>query len=75
MKFPIGHARRQTHHRPHPTPTPDPKPVTPGPSLVWVHFARNRAYSYYNDAFDLHRGDVVYVEGKLAGLRRVVDVL
>lgn len=31
--------------------------------------------SYYNDAFDLHRGDIVYVDGKLEGLRgQVVDV-
>ena len=77
MKFPIGFHAAAKHTTDHtPTPTPDPKPVTPVPSLVRVHFpARNRAYSYYNDAFDLHWGDVVYVEGKLAGLRgRVVDV-
>lgn len=31
--------------------------------------------SYYNDAFDLKCGDIVFVEGKLEGLRgRVVDV-
>ena len=77
MKFPIGfHAAAKHTTDRTPTPAPDPKPVTPVPSLLRVHFpARNRAYSYYNDAFDLHRGDVVYVEGKLAGLRgRVVDV-
>lgn len=78
MKFPIGFRWTTKNQPPHSTvtPAPDPKPVTPVPSLVQVHFpARNRSYSYYNDAFDLHRGDVVYVEGKLAGLRgRVVDV-
>ena len=31
---------------------------------------------YYNDQFDLHRGDLVFVDGKLEGLRgRVVDVM
>ena len=39
------------------------------PSVVRVYFPeRDRAYSYYNDRFDLHAGDVVYVSGKLAGL-------
>lgn len=39
------------------------------PSVVRVYFPeRDRAYSYYNDRFDLHEGDVVYVSGKLAGL-------
>lgn len=27
---------------------------------------RGQAYSYYNDRFDLHDGDLVYVSGKLA---------
>lgn len=45
-------------------------------SLVQVHFAgRNMTLSYYNDRFDLHCGDLVYVEGKLEGLRgRVTEV-
>ena len=31
--------------------------------------------SYYNDQFDLHRGDIVYVDGKLEGMRgRVMEV-
>lgn len=39
------------------------------PSVVRVYFPeRDRAYSYYNDRFDLHKGDFVYVSGKLAGL-------
>ena len=30
---------------------------------------------YYNDQFDLHRGDLVFVDGKPEGLRgRVVNV-
>ena len=45
-------------------------------SVVDVYFAdRHFTCSYYNDMFDLKRGDFVYVEGKLEGLRgRVVDV-
>lgn len=42
----------------------------PIPSLVRVYFAeRGAEYTYYNDAFDLHEGDIVYVEGKLEGVR------
>ena len=45
-------------------------------SVVRVHFpARNMTLSYYNDAFDLKVGDIVYVDGKREGLRgRVVDL-
>lgn len=45
-------------------------------SVVCVYFpSRNMKLSYYNDSFDLKRGDLVFVEGKLEGLRgRVVDV-
>ena len=48
----------------------------PVKSVVRVHFpARNMTLSYYNDLFDLKVGDIVFVEGKLEGLRgRVVDV-
>lgn len=45
-------------------------------SVVQVYFAgRNMTLAYYNDRFDLHRGDIVYVEGKLEGIRgRVTEV-
>lgn len=45
-------------------------------SVVEVYFSDRRiTCSYYNDMFDLKRGDIVYVEGKLEGLRgRVVEV-
>lgn len=48
----------------------------PKPSVVRVYFEeRDRAYSYYNEDFDLHIGDWVWVEGKLAGmLGRVVEI-
>lgn len=50
--------------------------LTPRKSVARIHFpARNMTLSYYNDAFDLKRGDIVYVDGKLEGLRgRVVDI-
>lgn len=52
------------------SPTPAAQPEAAAvPSVVRVYFPeRDRAYSYYNDRFDLHKGDVVYVSGKLAGL-------
>ena len=48
----------------------------PRKSVVRVHFpARNMTLAYYNDRFNLKRGDLVFVDGKLEGLRgRVVDV-
>lgn len=37
-------------------------------SIVEVYFPkRNCSYSYYNDMFNLKKGDWVYVEGKLEG--------
>ncbi len=48
----------------------------PRKSVVRVHFPqRNMTLSYYNDSFDLHRGDLVYVDGKLEGMQgEVIDV-
>lgn len=45
-------------------------------SVVDIFFPdRHLTCSYYNDMFDLKRGDIVYVDGKLEGLRgRVVNV-
>ena len=45
-------------------------------SVVDVFFPdRHLTCSYYNDMFDLKRGDIVYVDGKVEGLRgRVVNV-
>lgn len=50
--------------------------AAPRKSVVQVYFAgRNITPTYYNDRFDLHRGDMVYVDGKLEGLcGRVTDV-
>ena len=42
-------------------------------SVVQIHFpTRNTTLTYFNDKFDLRRGDYVYVDGKLAGYRGVV---
>ena len=51
-------------------------PMQPRKSVVQVYFSgRNMTLAYYNDQFDLHVGDMVYVEGKLEGLRgRVTEV-
>lgn len=68
MKHPIGFCVQGS------TPEAVPAPAAPSetaavPSVVRVYFPeRDRAFSYYNDRFDLHKGDVVYVSGKLAGL-------
>lgn len=45
-------------------------------SVVDVFFPdRHLTCSYYNDMFNLKRGDIVYVDGKLEGMRgRVVDI-
>ena len=50
--------------------------TTPRRSVVRVNFPEsNSTFTYYNDSFDLHTGDLVYVDGKLEGVRgRVVDV-
>ena len=42
-------------------------------SLVKVFFpARSAEYTYYNDSFNLNKGDIVYVEGKLEGVMGIV---
>lgn len=50
--------------------------MVPHKSVVQVYFAdRNMTLAYYNDRFDLHRGDMVYVDGKMEGLLgRVTEV-
>ncbi len=50
--------------------------ASPRKSLVQIYFEkRHMTLAYYNDQFDLHCGDLVYVDGKLEGmLGRVVEV-
>lgn len=55
------------------TATEEKQSAMPKKSVVQVHFAkRHLTCSYYNDRFDLHKGDIVYVEGKLEGMRGIV---
>lgn len=69
MKHPIGFCVQGS------APEAVPAPAAPAetaavPSVVRVFFPeRGQAYSYYNDRFDLHDGDLVYVSGKLARQR------
>lgn len=79
MQFKIGFALSE--EKKEETIAPASAPVVPDErlprrSVVRVHFPqRNMTLAYYNDRFDLHRGDLVYVDGKLEGMRgRVVDV-
>ena len=77
MAFRIGFAAEQPESKPvKVTYTVPQEPTAPRKSVVQVYFAdSNRKLAYYNDQFDLHCGDFVYVDGKLEGLRgRVVEV-
>lgn len=76
MRFQIGFTAEQvpessaaTYQIPQPA-------AKPRKSVVKVFFPKHGTpLSYFNDQFDLHRGDIVFVDGKLEGLRgRVVDV-
>ena len=47
--------------------------TVPKRSVVQVYFERrNMKLAYYNDKFDLHVGDIVFVDGKLEGKRGLV---
>lgn len=50
--------------------------ITAKKSVVQILFpGRSATLAYYNDQFDLHVGDIVFVDGKLEGQRgRVVEV-
>ena len=76
MSFKIGFASGETENK-----TPEATCIVPQQtevrkSVVQIYFAhRHLTLAYYNDQFDLHRGDIVYVDGKLEGhLGRVTDV-
>ncbi|MCR5087984.1 MAG: hypothetical protein K6C08_00550 [Oscillospiraceae bacterium] len=59
--------------------TPTRRPVTeqtPVRSLVSVRFpSAGRTLTYYNDRFDLRPGNVVFVEGSLAGMPGIVETV
>ena len=74
MAFPIGFTAERPPEEPAQRAVSQPPAARP--SVVQVHFdKRNMTLAYYNDRFDLHPGDLVYVDGKLEGLRgRVMEV-
>lgn len=77
MAFKIGFTAERTEgKRADITQTAPRVQTAPRRSVVQVYFAgRGLTLAYYNDRFDLHRGDMVYVDGKLEGLRgRVTEV-
>lgn len=76
MAFKIGFAAEYPEGESAATYTESQQATAPKKSVVQVYFAgRNMMLAYYNDQFDLHRGDMVYVDGKLEGMRgRVTDV-
>ena len=73
MAFKIGFTAEHEENKPEEIQTTEPVHTKPRKSVVRVYFPeRNAAFSYYNDKFDLHRKDNVYVEGKLEGYRGIV---
>lgn len=76
MAFKIGFAAEHPENKSAEATYTVPQQAAPRKSVVQVHFAgRNMTLAYYNDQFDLHTGDMVYVDGKLEGQRgRVVEV-
>ena len=77
MAFKIGFSSEHSEKKPATaTYTVPQQAATPRKCVAQVYFAgRNMTLSYYNDRFDLHRGDIVYVDGKLEDLRgRVTEV-
>ena len=72
MKFPIGFTFADAPKKTELESLERQMPV-PVKSLVQVHFpSRNQTLTYFNDRFDLKRGDLVFVEGKLEGVRGIV---
>lgn len=77
MKFKIGFtAEKEAEKKAPETETKAPEEAPARKSLVRVYFPqRGFDCTYYNNLFDLHVGDLVYVDGKLEGKRgKVIDV-
>lgn len=77
MSFKIGFTAEATEEKPKEVAYNEvQQSAAPRRSVVQIYFAgRNLTLAYYNDQFDLHRGDMVYVDGKLEGmLGRVTEV-
>lgn len=76
MGFRIGFAADYSEKKAETPVAVEPRSIAPRKSVVQVSFpGRGSSLAYYNDQFDLHVGDIVYVDGKLEGQRgRVVEV-
>lgn len=77
MAFRIGFLAEQREKKPAEVVYTAPQTAAaPRRSVVQIYFEkRHLSLAYYNDRFDLHRGDMVYVDGKLEGLLgRVTEV-
>ncbi|MCD8189117.1 MAG: hypothetical protein LUD78_02680 [Clostridiales bacterium] len=76
MAFKIGFAAEQPQEQREAASTSPQRTATPRRSVVQVMFPnRGARLAYYNDQFDLHPGDIVFVDGKQGGQRgRVVEV-
>ena len=70
MAFKIGFAADTGEKKPvAATYTVPQQAAAPRKSVVQIYFAdRHMTLAYYNDQFDLHRGDMVYVDGKLESM-------
>ena len=72
MKFPIGFAFDDESKKVEREPLVS-QTIVPVKSLVQVYFPeRNQTLTYFNDQFELKRGDFVFVNGKLEGIRGIV---
>ena len=72
MKFPIGFALNDESKKVDMEPLVKQETVKVK-SLAQVYFPeRNQTLTYFNDQFDLKRGDFVFVDGKLEGIRGIV---
>lgn len=72
MRIKIRLSKKKLQKRAHAAELPAVRKAV-APSVVRVYFpARGFACTYYNDKFDLQCGDIVYVDGKLEGLRGFV---
>ena len=72
MKFPIGFAFNDESKKVEMAPLVQ-QDTVPVKSLVQVYFPeRNQTLTYFNDQFNLKRGDLVFVDGKLEGIRGII---
>ena len=76
MKLKIGFASESNDKKQEDTRAVAVETIIPRKSVVQVRFlVQGASLAYYNDRFDLHVGDFVYVDGKMEGeLGRVTEV-